>query len=89
MVPMRQFVAEVGRVIGRRARMLPAAIDRGVCVAADRGFRIVTRSQMSPSLVRPAYFPQARARAVFGYSPQYRLRDGMAEMTREYRPAGA
>jgi len=89
MIPMRQFVAEVGRVIGRRARMLPDAIDHGVCVAADRGFRIVTGSQISPSLVRPAYFPQASARAAFGYRPQYRLVDAMAEMAREYRPPAA
>lgn len=89
MIPMREFVAGVGRVTGRRARMLPPAIDRGVCVAADRGFRIATGSQMSPSLVRPAYFPQARARAAFGYSPQYRLLDAIVEMTRDYRAAAA
>ena len=89
MVPMREFVAEVGCVTGRRARMLPAAIDRGVCAAADRGFRIVTGSQMSPSLVRPAYFPQDNARAAFGYRPQYRLVDAMAEMAREYRRSAA
>jgi nucleoside-diphosphate-sugar epimerase len=84
MVKMRQFVGAVGCVIGRETTTLPPTVDRGVCVAIDRGFSAFTRTTMSPSLVRPAVYPHAKARAVFGYFPQYRLLDGMAEMKRLY-----
>ena len=30
--------------------------------------------------------PEVPARVTFGYRPQYRLLDAMAEMAREYRP---
>jgi nucleoside-diphosphate-sugar epimerase len=87
MVTMSRFVRAVGGVIGRATRTLPPRIDRGVCAAVDRGFRAFTRTQMSPSLVRPAFYPHAKARAAFGYLPTYHLLDGMAEMKRLYRAA--
>jgi nucleoside-diphosphate-sugar epimerase len=87
MVKMSQFVGAVGCVIGRETTTLPPKVDRGVCVAIDRGFSTITRTKMSPSLVRPALYPHAKARALFGYFPQYRLLDGMAEMKRLYRAA--
>ena len=85
MVKMSQFVGAVGCVIGRETKTLPPTVDRGVCVALDRGFSTFTRTQMSPSLVRPAIYPHAKARALFGYFPQYALLEGMAEMKRSYR----
>jgi len=84
MVKLNRFVGAVGRVIGRSTTTLPPRIDRGVCVAIDRGFTTFTHTRMSPSLVRPAVYPHAKARAAFGYFPQYRLLDGMAEMKRLY-----
>jgi dihydroflavonol-4-reductase len=87
MVKMSQFVGAVGCVIGRPTRTLPPKFDRGVCVAIDRGFSTITRTKMSPSLVRPAVYPHVKARATFGYFPQYRLLDGMAEMKRLYNAA--
>jgi nucleoside-diphosphate-sugar epimerase len=87
MVRMSDFVSAVACVIGRDTRTLPPRVDRGVCVAIDRGFSVFTHTQMSPSLVRPAYYPHAKARAAFGYFPQYRLLDGMAEMKRFYHDA--
>jgi len=87
MVKMNRFVGAVGCVIGRSTTTLPPRIDRGVCVAIDRGFTTFTHTSMSPSLVRPAVYPHAKARAAFGYFPQYRLLDGMAEMKRLYHAA--
>lgn len=81
---MSRFVQEVGRVIGRRARLLPRAVDRGVCVAIDRGFRAFTGTQMAPSLIRPAYYPHEKAARAFGYRPRYSLAQGMAEIARRY-----
>ena len=85
MVTMRQFVGAVGSVIGRATASLPHSLDRGMCAAIESGFRTLTRTTLSPSLVRPSVYPHAKARAAFGYFPQYRLLDGMAEMKRLYR----
>ena len=85
MVKMSHFLGVVGCVIGRETKTLPPNVDRGLRVAIERAFSVFTRTQMSPSLVRPAVYPHAKARAAFGYLPQYRLLDGMAEMKRLYR----
>ena len=85
MVKLSHFVGAVGCVIGRETKTLPPGIDRGVRMAIDRGFAAFTRTQMSPSLLRPSVYPHAKARAAFGYIPQYRLLDGMAEMRHYYR----
>jgi nucleoside-diphosphate-sugar epimerase len=87
MVKLSHFVKAVAFVIGRSAKTLPPRVDHGVRAAIDRGFQAFTRTQMSPSLVRPAIYPHAKAHAVFGYAPQYRLPDGMAEMKRLYGAA--
>jgi nucleoside-diphosphate-sugar epimerase len=84
MVPLSRFVRAVGMVIGRNPRTLPPGIDRLMCMAIDRGFRAFTHAEMSPSLVRPARYPHDKARAAFGYNPQYSLLDGMAEIKRLY-----
>jgi nucleoside-diphosphate-sugar epimerase len=85
MVTLSRFVSAVGFVIGRKTKTLPARVDRGVCVAIDRLFTAFTRTEMSPSLLRPAFYPHAKARAAFGYSPRHRLVDAIAQMRRLYR----
>lgn len=84
MVKMSRLVAEVGRVTGRRARVLPPGVDRGVCITVDRLFRAFTGSTLSPSLVRPAYYPHAKASRVFGYSPRFPLAEGFARLAERY-----
>jgi nucleoside-diphosphate-sugar epimerase len=68
----------------RRSRPIKAPLARqsNARAAIGRGFRVVTGSQMSPSLVRPARYPHDRARAVFGYAPSYSLEAAMADIAR-------
>jgi nucleoside-diphosphate-sugar epimerase len=87
MVNMNRLILEIGRVTGRRARLLPPWMDRGVCVAVDRAFRAFTGSTLSPSLVRPMYYPHVKAVRAFGYTPRFALSDGFAELARLYAPA--
>jgi nucleoside-diphosphate-sugar epimerase len=88
MVKMSRLLAEIGRVMGRRVKVLPAGPDRGVRLAADWAFRTFTGSELSPSLVRPVYYPHDKAARVFGYAPRFPLADGMADLARRYS-AGA
>lgn len=85
MVPMRDLIQEVGAVTGRRARVLPRPIDRGLCIGIDRLFQWVTRTALSPSLVSPALYPHAKAKATFGYAPRFPLAEGFADLGRQYR----
>ena len=84
MVKMSRLIMEVGRVTGRRARALPPWIDRALCAAVDRSFRVFTGSTLSPSLVRPVYYPHAKANRMFGYQPRFPLAEGFAEVARLY-----
>lgn len=86
MVKMNNFIAEIGRVTGHPARILPSAIDRGLCIAVDRLFRLFTGTTMSPSLIRPVYFPHAKASHDFEYTPRFTLSKGFADLAKNYRP---
>lgn len=90
MVPMRNLIQAVGEVTGRRARVLPGPVDRGLCIAIDRVFEMVTKTALSPSLVSPLHYPHAKAQARFGFAPRFPLAEGFADLQRQYRArAGA
>lgn len=86
MVKMNNFIAEIGRVTGHPAKILPSVIDRGLCIAVDRSFRLFTGSTMSPSLMRPVYYPHTKASQLFGYTPRFTLSEGFADLAKTYRP---
>jgi nucleoside-diphosphate-sugar epimerase len=85
MVRMNRFILEVARVTGRPARPLPRVVDRVIRAMIDRGYRTVTGTHMSMSLVRPVLYPHALASATFGYSPRIGLRDGFDRLAAWYR----
>ena len=89
MVRLNQFILEVARVTGQRARPLPCALDGLLRRAIDRLYRSITRTHMSLSLVRPMLYPHTLASAAFGYSPRVLLRDGFARLGAWYRAAPA
>jgi 2-alkyl-3-oxoalkanoate reductase len=85
MVRMNRFILEVARVTGRPARPLPRVVDRVIRAMIDRGYRTVTGTHMSMSLVRPVLYPHALASATFGYSPRIGLREGFDRLAAWYR----
>jgi nucleoside-diphosphate-sugar epimerase len=89
MVRLNQFILEVARVTGRRARPLPRVLDALLRRAIDRIYRGITRTHMSMSLVRPVLYPHTLASAAFGYSPRVLLRDGFARLGAWYRAGPA
>jgi nucleoside-diphosphate-sugar epimerase len=89
MVRLNQFILEVARVTGQRARPLPRPLDALLRRAIDRLYRSITRTHMSMSLVRPVLYPHTLASAAFGYSPRVLLGDGFARVGAWYRAAPA
>jgi nucleoside-diphosphate-sugar epimerase len=85
MVKMNRLIVEVGRVTGHRARVIPRAVDRPLCFAVDRMFRLITGSTLSPPLTRPVFYPHDKAARVFGYAPRFPLAAGFADLKRRYR----
>lgn len=88
MVKMNRFILEVAQVTGQRAWTLPRGVDRLLRAAIDRLYRSATGKHMSMSLVRPAYYPHAKAQQAFGYAPRIRLVDGFARLAEWYQTAG-
>ena len=88
MVSMNRFMVEVARVIGRRARVLPRAVDLVLRTLVDRGYRAATGTCMSMSLRAPVRYPHDRATAVLGYAPRVGLAEGFARL-RDWYAAGA
>ena len=82
MVPMNRLIAEIGRLTGHPARVVPQVLDRPLCSVVDRLFRLSTGSVLSPSLARPAYYPHAKAARMLGYAPRFRLPEAFADMAR-------
>ncbi|MDH3497668.1 MAG: NAD(P)-dependent oxidoreductase [Gemmatimonadota bacterium] len=87
MVNMNRFILKVAEVTGQRAWRLPRAVDRVLRGTIDRGYRTVTRTHMSMSLVHPAFYPHGHAHATFDYAPRVRLAEGFARLAAWYRPA--
>jgi nucleoside-diphosphate-sugar epimerase len=85
MVKMSRFIGEIGRVTGHRAWDLPFVVDRGLCFAVDRLFRLFTGTTISPSLIRLVYYPHTKARRLFGYTPRFTITEGLADLARIYR----
>lgn len=88
MVPMNRFILEVARVTGQRAWRLPRLVDRVLRRGIDAAYRVATRKHMSMSLVRPAFYPHAKASRSFGYAPTIGLADGFARLDAWYRDVG-
>ncbi len=85
MVQMNRLISEVGRVTGHRVRTIPHGLDRVLRAAVDRLFRLITGSALSPSLVRPIYYPHTKAGAMLGYAPKVTLAEGFARIADLYR----
>ncbi len=85
MVPMNRFAVAVGKVTGRKVRVMPSSVDRILSIAIDRGYRRVTGSALSPSLVAPAHYPHAKATRAFGYAPRFTLESAFDDIARRYR----
>jgi UDP-N-acetyl-alpha-D-quinovosamine dehydrogenase len=85
MVKMNRLIAEIGRVTGRRVRLLPAGVDRVLRLVVDRLYRGATGAYLSPCLTRPVYYPHGKASWAFGYTPQVKLAEGFARIAELYR----
>ncbi len=85
LIALRQFIAHIGAVVGRRTRRFPDALDYLLRAMIERSYRVATRTHMSMSLVRPARYPYAKAQQAFGYAPDVRLREGFAAIAEWYR----
>jgi len=85
MVKMNRIILEIGRVTGRRVRLLPGGTDRAVRLAVDRLYRTATGASLSPSLTRAVYYPHAKAGQAFGYAPRVKLAEGFARISKLYR----
>jgi nucleoside-diphosphate-sugar epimerase len=85
MVQMNRIILEIGRVTGRRVRLLPRGLDGFLRLAVDRIYRGATGAHLSPNLARPAYYPYTKANEAFGYAPRVKLADGFARMAGLYR----
>ncbi|MBI2403323.1 MAG: NAD-dependent epimerase/dehydratase family protein [Gemmatimonadetes bacterium] len=84
-VRLRDFIALVGEVVGRRARRLPAAADYLLRAAIEHGYRLATGKCMSMSLTRPAFYPHTKAERTFGYAPRVGLQEGFGAIAEWYR----
>ncbi len=84
MVNMNRFIQKVAEVTRQRAWTLPRGADRLLRSAIDRGYRTVTRTHMSMSLVHPACYPHGHAHDTFGYAPRVRLAEGFARLAAWY-----
>lgn len=84
-VVMREFIARIGKVVGRRAAFLPRSADRLLRVVADRAFRAATGTTTAMPLLRASRYPHARAAAVIGYAPQVTIEHGFAALGRWFR----
>lgn len=88
LVPLCQFMSEVGRVIGLEPRTLPRSLDRAVRLAIDWTYRLATRTEMSMSLVRELSYPHVQAFLELGYDPRVRLAEGFRKIATAYRAPG-
>ena len=86
---MNRLIVEVGRVTGHRARVIPRVVDRPLCFAVDRMFRLITGSTLSPPLTRPIFYPHDKAARVFGYAPRFPLAVGFEDLQRRYQENAA
>jgi nucleoside-diphosphate-sugar epimerase len=90
MVKMNRLILEIGRVTGRRVRLLPSGVDRAVRLAVDRLYLAATGAYLAPCLTRAVYYPHTRASDAFGYAPSVKLEDGFGRIAELYResPSG-
>ena len=88
-VLMRDFIAAVGDVIGRRVVRLPDWIDAIVRRAADTGFTLFTGRKIGMPMLRPSFYPHTKALRVIHYTPQVDLIQGLASLQRWYQPTMA
>jgi hypothetical protein len=89
MIPLNRFILEVARITGQQTHTLPRSLDQLLRTLIDRLYRTVTRKHMSMSLVRPAFYPHIKAKALFGYSPQITLTEGFERINRWYSASQA
>jgi nucleoside-diphosphate-sugar epimerase len=78
-MPLREFMATVARLLHREPRFLPKGLDQLLRQWIDTLYRKLTGSRMSLSLARPRHYPTAKARALFGYSPQVHVVEGLKQ----------
>lgn len=88
MVPMNQFILEVARVTGQKARKLPRFVDSALRHAIGRAYRVVTGKYMSMSLGHSVRYPHEKASRTIGYAPAIGLEDGFARLAEWYRHRG-
>ncbi len=89
MVGLNEFMLEVARVAHRRAWKVPQKADALLRQAVSRAYRRATGKPLSMPLDRVRYYPHAKARQAFRYSPVVGLREGfqrIADWDRAGRP---
>lgn len=74
---LREFMAAVARLLHREPRFLPKGPDRLLRHWIDTLYQKLTGSRMSLSLTRSCHYPAAKARELFGYSPQVHVEEGL------------
>ena len=83
-VLMRDFIAAIGDVIGRRVVRLPDWLDALVRRAADTGFTLATGKRIGMPMVRPSIYPHSKALRCIHYAPRVDLIEGLASLRRWY-----
>lgn len=84
-VLLRDFIASVGDVIGRRVWRLPDAADAIARRAADFAFSWITGTRIAMPLTRPSIYPHTKALRVIHYTPRIDLIEGFASLRQWYQ----
>jgi nucleoside-diphosphate-sugar epimerase len=83
-VLLRDFIAGVADVVGRRVYRLPRLIDASLRRVAALAFRLATGTFTAMPLVRPSIYPHGKAVRLLGYAPRVDLVRGLGALRQWY-----